>query len=106
MLSDAQLESVILAGQAHDRRLDALYRIAHDWETIERADNGGGDNHDDENTADNPGDVGPYNGCPSDDDTAERRRSALGAGPFPARLDAGRWHRLRQGQAGRRRHPR
>ena len=40
MLSDAQLESVILAGQAHGRRLDALYRIAHDWETIERADNG------------------------------------------------------------------
>ena len=71
MLSDAQLESVILAGQAHGRRLDALYRIAHDWETIERADNGGGDNHDDENTADNPGDGGPYNGSPSDDDTAD-----------------------------------
>ena len=32
VLSDAQLESVILAGQAHGRRLDALYRIAHDWE--------------------------------------------------------------------------
>ena len=39
MLSDAQLESVILAGQAHAGRLDALYRIAHDWETVERADN-------------------------------------------------------------------
>ena len=50
MLSDAQLESVILAGQAHAGRLDALYRIAHDWETVERADNGGGDNRDDANT--------------------------------------------------------
>ena len=50
MLSDAQLESVILAGQAHGRRLDALYRIAHDWETVERADNGNDDNRDDEST--------------------------------------------------------
>ena len=50
LLSDAQLESVILAGQAHGRRLDALYRIAHDWETVERADNGNDDNRDDENT--------------------------------------------------------
>ena len=49
MLSDAQLESVILAGQAHGSRLDALYRIAHDWETVERADNGNDDNRDDEN---------------------------------------------------------
>ena len=50
LLSDAQLESVILAGQAHGRRLDALYRIAHDWETVERADNGNEDNRDEENT--------------------------------------------------------
>ena len=48
MLSDAQLESVILAGQAHSRCLDALYRIAHDWETVDRADNGDDDNHADE----------------------------------------------------------
>ena len=48
MLSDAQLESVILAGQAHSGRLGALYRIAHDWETVERADNN--DNCDNENT--------------------------------------------------------
>ena len=33
LLSDAQLESVILAGQAHARRLDTLYRIDDDWET-------------------------------------------------------------------------
>ena len=58
-LSDAQLESVILAGQAHGRRLDALYRIAHDWETVERAAK-----EDAENTDANPGD-----GSPSDDDT-------------------------------------
>ena len=36
-LSDAQLESVILAGQAHAKRLDSLYRIDDDWETTERA---------------------------------------------------------------------
>ena len=59
-LSDAQLESVILAGQAHGRRLDALYRIAHDWETVERADNGNDDNRDDENTGADPGAGNPY----------------------------------------------
>ena len=53
LLSDAQLESVILAGQAHGRRLDALYRIAHDWETVERADKG--DNRGGEPTDANPG---------------------------------------------------
>ena len=60
MLSDAQLESVILAGQAHGRRLDALYRIALDWETVEHADNGGGDNRDGEITDADPGDGNPY----------------------------------------------
>ena len=60
MLSDAQLESVILAGQAHGSRLDALYRIAHDWETVERADNGDEDNRDDETTGADPGDGNPY----------------------------------------------
>ena len=62
MLSDAQLESVILAGQAHGRRLDALYRIAHDWETVERADNGNDDNRDDENTDADPGADAQYDG--------------------------------------------
>ena len=33
-LSDAQLESVILAGQAHERRLPARYRIGETWETL------------------------------------------------------------------------
>ena len=31
LLSDAQLESVILAGQAHGRHLSALYRIGEGW---------------------------------------------------------------------------
>ena len=40
LLSDAQLESVILAGQAHGRHLSALYRIGEGWETVARvADN-------------------------------------------------------------------
>ena len=36
-LSDAQLESVVLAGQAH-RHLGALYRIGSGWETVHRVD--------------------------------------------------------------------
>ena len=36
MLPDAQFESVILAGQAHDRHLSALYRIGEGWETVAR----------------------------------------------------------------------
>ena len=36
LLSDAQLESVILAGQAHERRLPARYRIGETWETLRR----------------------------------------------------------------------
>ena len=36
LLSDAQLESVILAGEAHARRLATEYHITADWETIER----------------------------------------------------------------------
>ena len=35
-LSDAQLESVILAGQAHEKRLPAHYRIGETWETLRR----------------------------------------------------------------------
>ena len=55
MLSDAQLESVILAGQAHSGRLSALYRIAHDWETVERADNNDNCDNDDTNADARPG---------------------------------------------------
>ena len=46
-LSDAQLESVILAGQAHERRLAARYRIGEGWETVLRVDERGDDEGDD-----------------------------------------------------------
>ncbi len=36
LLSDAQLESVVLAGEAHSRHLDARYRIGSGWETVRR----------------------------------------------------------------------
>ena len=42
-LSDAQLESVVLAGQAHERHLAALYRIGSGWETVQRVDCEGDD---------------------------------------------------------------
>ena len=42
-LSDAQLESVVLAGQAHERHLAALYRIGSGWETVQRVDAEGDD---------------------------------------------------------------
>ncbi len=35
-LSDAQLESVVLAGQAHGGHLAARYRIGSGWETVQR----------------------------------------------------------------------
>ena len=36
LLSDAQVESVVLAGEAHDRHLSARYRIGAGWETVRR----------------------------------------------------------------------
>ena len=36
LLSDAQLESVVLAGEAHSRHLAAEYRIGSQWETVHR----------------------------------------------------------------------
>ena len=36
LLSDAQLESVVLAGEAHNRHLQARYRIGAGWETVRR----------------------------------------------------------------------
>ena len=36
LLSDAQLESVVLAGEAHARHLAAEYRIGSGWETVRR----------------------------------------------------------------------
>ncbi|MCY4511177.1 MAG: strawberry notch family protein, partial [Acidobacteria bacterium] len=44
LLSDAQLESVVLAGQAHEGHLAATYRIGSGWETVQRCgDEDGGD---------------------------------------------------------------
>ena len=37
LLSEAQLESVVLAGAAHTRHLPARYRIGEGWETVLRA---------------------------------------------------------------------
>ena len=50
LLSDAQLESVILAGQAHGRHLSALYRIGEGWETVARVADNEDDNGDDGNS--------------------------------------------------------
>ena len=36
LLSDAQLESIVLAGEAHSRHLAADYRIGSGWETVHR----------------------------------------------------------------------
>ena len=36
LLSDAQLESIVLAGEAHSHRLSAQYRLGSGWETIHR----------------------------------------------------------------------
>ena len=41
LLSDAQLESVVLAGEAHSRHLAAQYRIGSQWETVHRCNDDG-----------------------------------------------------------------
>ncbi len=43
LLSDAQLESVVLAGEAHARHLAADYRIGSGWETVHRCREDGDD---------------------------------------------------------------
>ena len=43
LLSDAQLESVVLAGEAHSRHLAAQYRIGSQWETVHRCNLDGDD---------------------------------------------------------------
>ena len=54
LLSDAQLESVVLAGEAHSRHLAADYRIGTDWETVQRC---GEDGDADDNDAHDSGSV-------------------------------------------------
>ena len=46
LLSDAQLESVVLAGEAHDRHLAARYRVGSGWETVHRCLEDGEDSRD------------------------------------------------------------
>ena len=41
LLSDAQLESVVLAGEVHNRHLAAQYRIGSHWETVHRCPENG-----------------------------------------------------------------
>ena len=48
LLSDAQLESVVLAGEAHNRHLAAQYRIGSQWETVHRCPKEGEDGNDEE----------------------------------------------------------
>ena len=43
LLSDAQLESVVLAGEAHSRHLAPDYRIGAGWETVQRCPEDDGD---------------------------------------------------------------
>ena len=47
LLSDAQLESVVLAGEAHSRHLAADCRIGAGWETVQRCPEDAGDDGDD-----------------------------------------------------------
>ena len=56
LLSDAQLESIVLAGEAHDRHLAADYRIGAGWETVQRCPEDDGDDGDGGDTA-GPADV-------------------------------------------------
>ena len=51
-LSNAQIESVVLAGEAHNRHLQARYRIGAGWETIRRCDKEGEANVDEAVTED------------------------------------------------------
>ena len=59
-LSDAQLESVILAGQAHERRLPAHMLIGDGWETLQRIDGAAHGSAADGSAAD----ASPVNGSP------------------------------------------
>ena len=83
LLSDAQLESVVLAGEAHSRHLAADYRIGSGWETVHTLPRRGRGGH-------------------RHVLRHRRRGNTLGSGPVPPGLDAGRRHRGGQGPPGRR----
>ena len=46
LLSDAQLESIVLAGEAHSHHLAARYRLGSEWETLHRCPDNAGDDID------------------------------------------------------------
>ena len=80
LLSEAQLESVALAGEAHSKLLPARCRIDADFLRAFPLDADGN----------------------AVDAAIEPGRAAVRAGAVPPRLDARRRHRLRQGPPGRR----
>ena len=59
MLSDAQIESVALAGEAHRNHLPALYRIGAGWETVHRTDTGAEDAPEPDADSDDDADADP-----------------------------------------------
>ena len=80
LLSDAQLESVILAGQAHQRHLAAEYRIGAGWETVKRVDADGDDGNDDDAPASEDGNESVDADEPLSDPVRFRRGWMLGDG--------------------------
>ena len=73
-LSDAQLESIILAGQAHERRLPAHVRIGEGWETLQRVDGAAHSGPADSG----PADGGSANGSSANGNPADGSRSEDG----------------------------
>ena len=56
LLSDAQLESVVLAGEAFSGHLGGQYQIGSGWETVVRCDGGNGSNEETSREGDSPAD--------------------------------------------------
>ena len=56
LLSDAQLESVVLAGEAFSSHLGGQYRIGSGWETVARCDGVNGSNEETSREGDGPAD--------------------------------------------------
>ena len=93
LLSDAQLESVILAGQAHSHHLKATYRIGEGWETTARVNGKGDVGNGDVGNDDDDNNVETINADPKTDTAVTADGEALSAPVrFPPRLDAGRRH--------------
>ena len=80
LLSDAQLESVVLAGQAHERHLAALYRIGAGWETVHRVDRESDEDGDAVHTGTDDGDDSADDNEPLSSPVRFRRGWMLGDG--------------------------